>query len=109
MRSLGTAALDAFRGEADHQAVTGEVPMRRAVFAVILLLSSPAGAHDPALQAAQAPAHNPLDCWCLAKGKKFAPGESICLRTAEGGRMAECRMETNVMSWGITETPCPET
>jgi hypothetical protein len=39
----------------------------------------------------------------------FAPGEKVCLKTAEGARLAQCRMEINVMSWSVTETPCPET
>ena len=83
--------------------------MRRAALA-FLVLATPALAHEPApVQHAQAPGHNPLDCYCRAQGRIFAPGESICLRTAEGGRMAECQMVTNVMSWGITERPCPET
>lgn len=80
---------------------------------VFALMPGPAFAHDPSLvppslRQAQAPAHNPLDCWCRAQGRIFAIGESICLRTAAGGRMAECRMETNVTSWGITDQPCPE-
>jgi hypothetical protein len=91
--------------------------MRRAVIVLSIALAGPALAHDPAAkfardaaaQTTQAPAHNPLDCWCLAKGRRFAPGESVCLKTAEGGRMAECRMEINVMSWGLTDEPCPET
>ncbi|HEV2559931.1 MAG TPA: hypothetical protein VGU45_15030 [Microvirga sp.] len=83
--------------------------MRRVLLCLSLLLPLPAWAHGPAFQPAQAPAHNPLDCWCLAKGQRFAPGESVCLRTAEGGRMAECRMEVNVMSWSFTDRSCPET
>jgi hypothetical protein len=90
--------------------------MRLAVIVLSIAFAGPALAHDPAAKihdsaarTAQTPAHNPLDCWCLAKGRKFAPGESVCLKTAEGGRMAECRMEINVMSWGLTDTPCPET
>lgn len=70
-----------------------------------------AAAHDPNRQHrhfAQAPGHDPLDCYCLAQGRRFAPGELICLRTPQGGRMAECRMEINVMSWGMTERACPE-
>ena len=39
----------------------------------------------------------------------FAPGEKVCLRTAEGPKLAQCRMEINVMSWSITDTACPET
>ena len=38
----------------------------------------------------------------------FAEGEKVCLRTAEGPRLAQCQMEVNVMSWSVTETPCPE-
>ena len=82
--------------------------MRSAALAV-LVLAGPALAHEPApVQHAQAPGHNPLDCYCRAHGRIFAPGESICIKTAQGGRVAECRMVTNVMSWGITDRACPE-
>jgi hypothetical protein len=85
--------------------------MRSVVFVLGLVIAAPAGAHErPASsQAVQAPAHNPLECYCRAQGKMFAPGEKVCLRTAEGPRLAQCRMEINVMSWSVTETPCPET
>jgi len=86
--------------------------MRSVVVFLALLLTVPAGAHErPATQAAQsqAPAHNPLECYCRAQGKMFAPGEKVCLRTAEGPRLAQCSMEINVMSWSITDAPCPET
>jgi hypothetical protein len=83
--------------------------MRRAAFVALALLAAPALAQEPTTaQHAQATPHNPLDCYCRAKGRIFAPGESICLRTAEGERMAECQMVTNVMSWGITDRACPE-
>ena len=82
--------------------------MRSAALA-FLVLAGPALAHEPAaVQHAQAPGHHPLDCYCRAQGRIFAPGESICLKTAAGGRIAECRMVTNVMSWGITDRACPE-
>ncbi|PVE23035.1 hypothetical protein DC522_17600 [Microvirga sp. KLBC 81] len=68
-----------------------------------LVASAPAGA-----QHVQAPGHNPIDCYCRAQGRTFAPGETICLKTAEGPRLAQCRMEINVMSWSITSKPCPE-
>ena len=83
--------------------------MRKTALAV-LVLSAPAWAHDTGpVQHAQAPNHDPSECYCRAQGRLFAPGESICLKTAEGGRLAECRMVTNVMSWGITDRACPET
>ncbi|HEX2137632.1 MAG TPA: hypothetical protein VHG30_17350 [Microvirga sp.] len=81
--------------------------MRSAALA-FLVFAGPALAHEPAVQHAQAPGHDPLDCYCRAQGRIFAPGESVCLRTAEGGRIAECRMVINVMSWGITDRACPE-
>lgn len=84
--------------------------MRSVVVLLGLIAASPASAHEaPIAQTAQAPAHHPLDCYCRAQGRMFAPGERVCLRTAEGPRLAQCRMEINVMSWSITETPCPET
>jgi len=84
--------------------------MRSVVVLLGLFLPIPAFAHEEsALHRAQAPGHNPLDCYCRAQGKIFAPGERICLKTAEGPRLAQCQMEINVMSWSITSIPCPET
>lgn len=84
--------------------------MRSVVVLLILGLAGPAGALDePKTHSVQAPHHNPLDCYCRAQGRMFAPGEKVCLRTANGPRLAQCGMELNVMSWSVTETPCPET
>ena len=83
--------------------------MRLALALIGLCLSTGAPAHEPPrLQQAQAPGHNPLDCYCRAPGRIFAPGETICLRTPEGARIAECQMAINVMSWGVTDRACPE-
>lgn len=59
-------------------------------------------------QPVQMPGHNPVECYCRAEGRFFAPGETVCLKTAEGPRIAQCQMEINVMSWSITVRPCPE-
>lgn len=68
-----------------------------------LTASTPAGA-----QSAQAPGHDPLNCYCRAQGRTYAEGETVCLKTAEGPRIAYCDMALNVMSWSITSKPCPE-
>ncbi len=84
--------------------------MRSVVVVIGLSVLTPAGAHErPLPQTIQAPHHNPLECYCRAQGKMFAPGEKVCLKTADGPKLAQCMMEINVMSWSITETPCPET
>ena len=84
--------------------------MRSVVVCLSLIVTNPALAHEvPVSQTAQAPAHNPLDCYCRAQGRMFAPGEKVCLKTAEGPKLAQCQMEINVMSWSITEVPCPDT
>jgi hypothetical protein len=54
----------------------------------------------------QAQAHD--QCYCRAQGRTFAVGESTCLRTASGPRLAECGMVLNNTSWNFTERPCPE-
>ena len=84
--------------------------MRSVVFVLGLMVLSTAGAHErPVLPwQVQAPTHNPLDCYCRAQGRMFAPGEKVCLKTADGPRLAQCRMEINVMSWSLSEAPCPE-
>lgn len=51
--------------------------------------------------------HSP-ECVCRAQGRTFAVGESVCLRTADGPRMALCGMVLNNTSWQVTERSCPE-
>lgn len=78
---------------------------------LVVLLSLLAPGVDrapPMTHRVQAHDHNPLDCYCRGQGRIFAPGEKICLMTAEGPRLAQCEMEINVMSWRITQTPCPQ-
>jgi len=57
--------------------------------------------------ARMAQAHPP-DCVCRAQGRTFAVGESVCLRTAAGPRVALCGMVLNNTSWELTERSCPE-
>lgn len=54
---------------------------------------------------AQAP--EPL-CYCWSDGRKIAEGASACIRTTLGRRLAKCDRVINVMSWQVTENPCPE-
>lgn len=74
------------------------------VLVLLALMASP----PATVQNVQAPGHNPLDCYCRAQGRFYAEGETICLRTPEGPRIALCDMAINVMSWIITPRPCPE-
>ena len=67
---------------------------------------TPAAGEETSIRTVQA--HDPLDCYCRAQGRIFAPGEMVCLRTPQGPRMAECKMVINVMSWGMTDRACPE-
>lgn len=70
----------------------------------------PARAHDaaPAAAVAQLQGHDPTNCFCRAKGRTFAIGESACLATGDGPRLAECGMVLNNTSWRFTARPCPE-
>jgi hypothetical protein len=84
--------------------------MRSVVVLLSVVLAAPAAALErPGSHPVQMPDHNPLDCYCRAQGRMFAPGERVCLKTANGPRLAQCGMEINVMSWSVTEIPCPET
>jgi hypothetical protein len=83
-----------------------------AVFLAALLFLPSASAHagEPAValeppRLAQAP--EPL-CFCWNEGRKIAEGSASCIRTTQGRRIAQCGRVINMMSWQVTETPCPE-
>lgn len=69
-----------------------------------LQAAEPAVALDPP-RLAQAP--EPL-CFCWTDGRKIAEGAAACIRTTQGRRLAQCGRVINMMSWQVTETPCPE-
>ena len=66
--------------------------------------AEPAIAIDPP-RLAQAP--EPL-CFCWSDGRKIAEGAAACIRTTQGRRIAQCGRVINMMSWEVSETPCPE-
>lgn len=81
-----------------------------ALTAAILLATFEAAAQtaqplDPP-RLAQAP--EPL-CFCWNDGRKIAEGATSCIRTTQGRRLAACGRVINMMSWQVTESPCPET
>jgi hypothetical protein len=85
--------------------------LQAALLAALLLSSThhvraaePAIALDPP-RLAQAP--EPL-CFCWNDGRKIAEGAAACIRTTQGRRLAQCGRVINMMSWQVTETPCPE-
>lgn len=103
------------RRDTRHQALRTALAVRSAVPATIMLaflLTSvshvrafePAIALDPP-RLAQAP--EPL-CFCWNDGRKIAEGAAACIRTTQGRRLAQCGRVINMMSWQVTETPCPE-
>jgi len=45
-------------------------------------------------------------CTCRALGRSFELGQTVCLSTPKGPRMAVCVMVLNMTSWQISDTPC---
>lgn len=74
------------------------------ISATASLAAEPARALEPP-RLAQAP--EPL-CFCWSEGRKIAEGTNACIRTTQGRRLAHCGRVINMMSWQVTETPCPE-
>lgn len=66
--------------------------------------AAPANAIEPPRRA-QAP--EPL-CFCWNEGRKITEGATACIRTTQGRRLALCGRVINMMSWEVSETPCPE-
>lgn len=50
-----------------------------------------------------------IECHCRAEGRNYELGARICLRTATGYRLAECRMQQNVTSWMFGQEDCTPT
>jgi hypothetical protein len=46
------------------------------------------------------------DCTCRSRGRDFELGQSTCLQTPNGARIATCGMVLNNTSWKFTDTPC---
>ena len=46
------------------------------------------------------------DCTCRSQGRDYELGNSVCLQTPKGARIATCGMVLNNTSWQFSETPC---
>lgn len=69
--------------------------MRRSLIAVSFLLAG-----DALLSAALA------DCTCRWRGRDYDLGQSVCLSSPKGPRIATCAMVINNTSWTFSDTPC---
>ena len=47
------------------------------------------------------------DCTCRFQGRDIQLGQSVCIDTASGPRMARCVNVLNNTSWEVTERTCP--
>lgn len=48
------------------------------------------------------------DCRCRAAGISVQVGQSVCLSTPAGQRLATCGMVLNNTSWEFSNRPCPQ-
>jgi hypothetical protein len=46
------------------------------------------------------------DCTCLSSDGAVKEGETACLKTADGPRLARCGKSQNVTSWFFTDERC---
>lgn len=46
------------------------------------------------------------DCTCRWQGRDYDLGQSVCLASPKGPRIATCGMVLNNTSWQFSETPC---
>ena len=115
MTAVASPHPDTRRRDARHKPLRTALTVRSAVPAAMMaafLLTpvSHVGAIEPAIaldppRIAQAPE---TLCFCWSDGRKIAEGAAACIRTTQGRRLAQCGRVINVMSWQVTETPCPE-
>ena len=46
------------------------------------------------------------NCTCRAPGREFQLGQTACLSTPNGPRLATCAMVLNNSSWAFSDAPC---
>lgn len=46
------------------------------------------------------------DCICRAQGRAYAVGQTVCLNTATGSRLATCGMVLNNTAWLFSQDAC---
>jgi hypothetical protein len=88
-------------------------PLRPIAWAAMALAGAAvvaaAFAHEvPRGDTVQVQMHDPAICYCRAEGRTFAVGETACLRTPAGPRLAQCGMVLNNTSWEFSDDACPE-
>jgi hypothetical protein len=47
-------------------------------------------------------------CKCRARGMTATLGQTLCIPTPDGVRLARCGKVQNVMSWFFIDGPCPQ-
>ena len=47
------------------------------------------------------------DCTCRARGVTATHGQTLCIRTPDGTRLARCEKVSNVSSWRFLTGACP--
>jgi hypothetical protein len=47
------------------------------------------------------------DCTCRARGVTATHGQTVCIPTPAGQRLATCGTISNVASWFFLDAPCP--
>jgi hypothetical protein len=47
-------------------------------------------------------------CKCRARGMTATLGQTLCIPTPDGVRLARCGKMQNVMSWFFLDGPCPQ-
>ncbi len=47
------------------------------------------------------------NCTCRYKGEDVGEGKFVCMKTADGFKMAQCSTVLNNTAWKFTDQPCP--
>jgi len=47
------------------------------------------------------------NCTCRGNGRDIPEGETVCLKTASGMKLARCERVLNNTSWKILQSGCP--
>ena len=78
--------------------------MRRLLRAFQIVAVASAAAVPAAMPIASLAGEN---CTCRGNGQDVPEGQTICLKTASGAKLARCERVLNNTSWKILDSDCP--
>lgn len=90
--------------------MAGKVAGSILIAAAFALLATAGAAQEQPTPGASAipPSSDRMEHMCRANGRFVRQGETACIPTPNGRRVAMCAVAINLLNWNVSDRPCAE-